>query len=61
MPKNETARRPPGPGSNWPDLRHKHRPLAIPAVVAAIVADKGCRLPPEQRKAESSRRSDGKT
>ena len=58
MPKNETAERASEPGRSWPDLRHKHRRLAIPAVVAAVVADKGCRLPPEQRKDEPDHRKD---
>ena len=26
--------------SRWPDLRHKYRRLALPAVVAAVMADK---------------------
>ena len=49
MPKTGTTKRALQPAPSWPDLHHKHRRLAIPAVVAAVVAEKGCRLPAEQQ------------
>jgi hypothetical protein len=39
MPRQEKARRTAG-AADWPNLRHKHGKLAIPAVVAAVLAEK---------------------
>jgi hypothetical protein len=39
MNRNSSAKRAASAASAWPDLQHKYRKLAIPAVVAAILPD----------------------
>jgi hypothetical protein len=52
MHRNSSAKRAASAGSAWPDLQHKYRKLAIPAVAAAILPD---RETARKRMAESQR------
>jgi hypothetical protein len=53
MIRNDTLKRARYPDSSWPDLRHKYRRLAIPAVVAAVIAEKGGRVDEERQHAKT--------
>ncbi len=49
MPLTDKTKLAPANSSEWPDLRHKYGQLAIPAVVAAVMADKGRHGGPAKR------------
>ncbi len=44
--------------SEWPDLRHKYGQLAIPAVVAAVMADKARHGRPAERRVQAPAKPD---
>jgi hypothetical protein len=56
MSTNEKTKRALTAAPRWPDVHRNYRRLAIPAVVAAVIADKGDRPLAGKRPAERRRR-----